>query len=221
MPDSPSSATRDLRDLVSPVVVMAFGGWNDAGNAATGAIEHLAEATRPSRCTRSTDEFYDFQVNRPQVAFTEDDEREISWPTTELKIAQLPDGRDLILVEGLEPNLRWRPVQHHDRVRAQLSRRHSGAPAGRAACRHPAHRPIPVSVSTTNRELMKQLGLAPATYEVRPASSACSVTLTRAGVEVLTLWSAIPHYVASAVSQGHACVAFPVGAGARRLFRSW
>ena len=44
MPDSPSSATRDLRDLVNPAVVMAFGGWNDAGNAATGAIEHLAEA---------------------------------------------------------------------------------------------------------------------------------------------------------------------------------
>ena len=53
------------------------------------------------------DDFYDFQVNRPQVAFTEDDEREISWPTTELKIAQAADGRDLILVEGLEPN-RWR-----------------------------------------------------------------------------------------------------------------
>ena len=33
----PSSAGRDLRDLVDPVVVMAFGGWNDAGNAATGA----------------------------------------------------------------------------------------------------------------------------------------------------------------------------------------
>ena len=47
MPDSPSSVNRDLRDLVDPVVVVAFGGWNDAGNAATGAIEHLAEAAQP------------------------------------------------------------------------------------------------------------------------------------------------------------------------------
>src|SRR4029450_10089535 len=54
------------------------------------------------------DDFYDFQVNRPRVSLTEDDDREITWPTTELKIAELPDGRDLILVQGLEPNLRWR-----------------------------------------------------------------------------------------------------------------
>ena len=109
MPDSPSSASRDLRDLVDPVVVVAFGGWNDAGNAATGAIEHLAEAYQAEPVyALDPDDFYDFQVNRPRVAFTSDDEREVTWPTTELKIAQLPDGRDLILVEGLEPNLRWR-----------------------------------------------------------------------------------------------------------------
>jgi len=109
MPDSPSSAGRDLRDLVDPVVVMAFGGWNDAGNAATGAIEHLTEAydAQPVYAL-DPDDFYDFQVNRPRVALTEDDEREITWPTTELKITELPDGRDLVLVQGLEPNLRWR-----------------------------------------------------------------------------------------------------------------
>ena len=144
MPDSPSSATRDLRDLVNPVVVMAFGGWNDAGNAATGAIEHLAEAYQAEPVyALDPDDFYDFQVNRPQVAFTEDDEREISWPTTELKIAQLPDGRDLILVEGLEPNLRWR--QFSTLIASALSSANvdSGASAGRAACRYPAHPPDP------------------------------------------------------------------------------
>ena len=85
MPDSPSSVNRDLRDLVDPVVVVAFGGWNDAGNAATGAIEHLAEAYQAEPVyALDPDDFYDFQVNRPREAFTEDDEREITWTTTEL-----------------------------------------------------------------------------------------------------------------------------------------
>ena len=224
MPDSPSSATRDLRDLANPVVVMAFGGWNDAGNAATGAIEHLAEAYQAEPVyALDPDEFYDFQVNRPRVEFTEDDEREISWPTTELKIAQLPDGRDLILVEGLEPNLRWR--QFSTMIASALSsanvtRVHL---LGALLADTPHTRPIPVSVSTTNRELMKQLGLAPATYEGptghhrrarrHPYAGRSGGPHTLVGNPALRL--------ASAVSQGHACVAFPIGGGARRLLRSW
>jgi hypothetical protein len=158
MPDSPSSAGRDLRDLVDPVVVMAFGGWNDAGNAATGAVEHLAETYQAeSVYALDPDEFYDFQVNRPRVELTEDDEREITWPTTELKIAELPDGRDLILVQGLEPNLRWR--QFSSLIASALSsanvtRVHL---LGALLADTPHTRPIPVSVSTQNRELMKQL----------------------------------------------------------------
>jgi proteasome assembly chaperone (PAC2) family protein len=197
MPDSSSLAGRDLRDLVDPVVVMAFGGWNDAGNAATGAIEHLAE-TYQARLVYALDpdDFYDFQVNRPRVALTDDDDREISWPTTELKIAELPDGRDLILVQGLEPNLRWR--QFSTLIASALSsanvtRVHL---LGALLADTPHTRPIPVSVSTGNRELMKQLGLAPSTYEGPTGIiGVLGDTLGRAGVEVLTLWSAIPHYV--------------------------
>ena len=177
MPDTPSSAGRDLRDLVDPVVVMAFGGWNDAGNAATGAVEHLAESYQAEPVyALDPDDFYDFQVNRPRVALTEDDEREITWPTTELKIAQLPDGRDLILVQGLEPNLRWR--QFSTLVASALSsanvtRVHL---LGALLADTPHTRPIPVSVSTPSRELMTKLGLAPSTYGGQRASSAYSAT---------------------------------------------
>jgi proteasome assembly chaperone (PAC2) family protein len=197
MPDSPSSTGRDLRDLVDPVVVMAFGGWNDAGNAATGAIEHLAEAYQAQPVyALDPDDFYDFQVNRPRVSLTEDDDREITWPTTELKIAELPDGRDLILVQGLEPNLRWR--QFSTLIASALSsanvtRVHL---LGALLADTPHTRPIPISVSTGNRELMKNLGLAPSTYEGPTGIiGVLADTLGRAGVEVLTLWSAIPHYV--------------------------
>jgi len=197
MPDSHSSAGRDLRDLVDPVVVMAFGGWNDAGNAATGAIEHLAEIYQAQPVyALDPDDFYDFQVNRPRVSLNEDDEREITWPTTELKIAELPDGRDLILVQGLEPNLRWR--QFGTLIASALSSAHVTRVhlVGALLTDTPHTRPIPVSVSTGNRELMKQLGLAPSTYEGPTGIiGVLADTLERAGVEVLMLWSAIPHYV--------------------------
>jgi PAC2 family len=197
MPESPSSAGRDLRDLVDPVVVMAFGGWNDAGNAATGAVEHLAETYEAeSVYALDPDDFYDFQVNRPRVELTEDDEREITWPTTELKIAELPDGRDVVLVQGLEPNLRWR--QFSTLIASALSSAHVTRVhlLGALLADTPHTRPIPVSVSTPNRELMKQLGLAPSTYEGPTGIiGVLGDTLSRGGVDVLTLWSAIPHYV--------------------------
>ena len=96
------------------MVVAAFGGWNDAGNAATGAVEHLDEAYEAELVfALDPDDFYDFQVNRPQVELNDDDERElISWPTTEIKVAELPDGRDLVLVHGTGAQSPLAPVQH-------------------------------------------------------------------------------------------------------------
>jgi predicted ATP-grasp superfamily ATP-dependent carboligase len=197
MPDTADPSIRDLRDLVEPVVVVAFGGWNDAGNAATGAVEHLAEAYQAETVfALDPDDFYDFQVNRPQVSLNDDDDREISWPTTELKVAELPDGRDLVLVQGLEPNLRWR--QFSTLVASALSsanvtRVHL---LGALLADTPHTRPIPVSVSTSDRDLMKQLGLVPSTYEGPTGIvGVLADTLGRAGIEVLSLWSAIPHYV--------------------------
>ena len=159
-------AARDLRDLVDPVVVVAFGGWNDAGNAATGAVEHLDEAYEAELVfALDPDDFYDFQVNRPQVELNDDDEREMIWPTTESSSAELPDGRDLILVQGLEPNLRWRQfstVIVSALRSANATRVHL---LGALLADTPHTRPMPVSMSTGDRELMKQLGLAPSTYE--------------------------------------------------------
>lgn len=194
MSDSP---TRDLRDLVDPVVVVAFGGWNDAGNAATGAVEHLAEAYEAeSVFAIDPDDFYDFQVNRPQVELNDDDDRELVWPTTELQVAALPGGRDLVLIHGLEPNLRWRQFSTligSALMSAKVRRVHL---LGALLADTPHTRPIPVSVSTSDRELMKQLGLAPSTYEGPTGIiGVLADTLARGGVEVLSLWSAIPHYV--------------------------
>ena len=197
MPDLPLGSVRDLRDLVDPVVVAAFGGWNDAGSAATSAVEHLDEAYGAEAAfALDPDDFYDFQVNRPRVELDDDEQREISWPTTELRVAQLPDGRDLVLILGLEPNLRWR--QFATLLASALSsagvrRVHL---LGSLLADTPHTRPIPVSTSTGDRQLMTELGLVPSAYEGPTGIvGVLADTLARGGVQVLMLWSAIPHYV--------------------------
>ena len=194
MSDVPS---RDLRDLNDPVVVVAFGGWNDAGSAATGALDHLSEAYEAeSVFSIDPDDFYDFQVNRPEVRLNDDDERELDWPTTELRIAELPDGRPLVLVHGLEPNLRWRQfcALITSALRsANVRRVHL---LGALLADTPHTRPIPVSTSTGNRELMTSMGLAPSTYEGPTGIvGVLADSLERSGVPVLSSWAAVPHYV--------------------------
>jgi predicted ATP-grasp superfamily ATP-dependent carboligase len=194
MSDVPS---RDLRDLNDPVVVVAFGGWNDAGNAATGAVEHLAEAYEAEPVfSIDPDDFYDFQVNRPMVELNTEDDRELIWPTTELRIAELADGRPLVLVQGLEPNLRWRQfctLITSALKSANVKRVHL---LGALLADTPHTRPIPVSTSTGNRELMTSMGLAPSSYEGPTGIvGVLGDALERSNVQVLSLWAAIPHYV--------------------------
>ncbi len=194
MPDVP---LRDLRDLDNPVVVVAFGGWNDAGSAATGAVEHLSDIydAEPT-FSIDPDDFYDFQVNRPEVKLDEDDDRELIWPTTELRIGELADGRPLVLVHGLEPNLRWRQfctliisaLKSAGTQRVHL--------LGALLADTPHTRPIPVSTSSANRELMTSMGLAPSTYEGPTGIvGVLADALERTGVQVLSSWAAVPHYV--------------------------
>src|SRR3954452_13557445 len=97
-------------ELTDPVLVAAFEGWNDAGDAATGAVEHL-ELTWQSRLLAEIDpdDYYDFQVNRPTVSQVDGVSRRISWPTTRLSVCR-PAGADfdLVIIRGIEPNMRWR-----------------------------------------------------------------------------------------------------------------
>ena len=188
---------RDLRDLVDPVVVIGFSGWNDAGNAASGAVEHLEEAYDAETVFGlDPDDFYDFQVNRPQVQLTDDDERELVWPTTEIKLGELADGRDLLLVLGPEPNLRWRQFSTGIVSALSSARVRRVHLLGALLADTPHTRPVPVSTSTGDRELMKQLGLAPSTYEGPTGIlGVLADTLHRSGIEVLSLWAAVPHYV--------------------------
>jgi hypothetical protein len=192
------SSERELRDLRDPLVVAAFEGWNDAGSAASAAVDHLAETCDAELAfALDPDDFYDFQVNRPQVELAEDGERTLLWPTTELQIGRLSSGRDLLLVRGPEPNMRWRQFA------ALLSSALSSANVtrvhllGALLADIPHTRPIPVSTSSSTVELGDQLGLLPSTYEGPTGIvGVLSDALGTIGVSCLSLWAAVPAYVA-------------------------
>ena len=95
-----------MPELVNPVMLCAFEGWNDAGESATAAVIHLEEAWDAVEVGEfDPEDYYDFQVNRPEVSF-EDDERVVTWPTTRLSVARIPLAtRDVVLVHGIEPSM--------------------------------------------------------------------------------------------------------------------
>ena len=90
-------------ELVDPVMVAAFEGWNDAGDAASAAVAHLDKEWKGEVG------LYDFQVNRPTV-WLDGGVRKITWPTTRLSVVRVGGDkpRDLVLVRGIEPSMRWR-----------------------------------------------------------------------------------------------------------------
>lgn len=192
-----------LPELVDPVLVAAFEGWNDAGDSATDAIDHLREvwAAQPL-AEMDSEDYYDYQVNRPTIAFDDEGVRRLTWPTTRLYVARVPlAARDIVLVHGVEPNMRWR--QFTDEVL------HLGSELGvtltvtlgALLSDRPHTRPAPVTGTATDPGTARALGVEPSHYEgptgiVGVLQEACS----RRGIPSVSLWAAVPHYVAQAPS---------------------
>lgn len=185
-----------LRGLTDPLVVTAFGGWSDAGNAASAAVDHLAEAYEAELAfALDPDDFYDYQVNRPQVSLL-DGSRVITWPTTEIKVATLPGGQDLVLLRGIEPNLRWRQFGGLLTSALRSARPSRVFMLGALLADTPHTRPVPVSVTTGDARLAEAYGLEESSYEGPTGIvGVMADLLTRAGMPTISLWAAIPHYV--------------------------
>jgi proteasome assembly chaperone (PAC2) family protein len=144
------------------------------------------------------EDYYDYQVNRPMVSVDEDGSRVVTWPTTRIAFARLPElGRDVVLVRGIEPNMRWQSftneilsVCHELGVEMVVT-------LGALLADSPHTRPVPVSGTSSDDALSRSLNLEPSRYEgptgiVGVVQDAC----TRAGVPALSIWAAVPHYVA-------------------------
>jgi proteasome assembly chaperone (PAC2) family protein len=185
-------------ELVDPLLVAAFEGWNDAGDAATGAVEHLEQVwgARPLLALDPED-YYDFQVNRPTVAVGPDGRRAISWPTTRVSYARLPDlGRDVVLVRGIEPNMRWRAFTDELLVLCHELGVTSVVSLGALLADSPHTRPVPVTATTGDEGLARSLQLEQSTYEGPTGiTGVFQDACTGAGLPALSIWAAVPHYV--------------------------
>jgi proteasome assembly chaperone (PAC2) family protein len=196
-----TGADNDLPRLVDPVMIAAFEGWNDAGEAASTALEHL-ELSWDATPLASIDpeEYYDFQVTRPHVRMADGVTRRIEWQTTRLSVATLPGTeRHVVLVNGIEPNLRWRAFCRELLGYVEKLGVTRVITLGALLTDTPHTRPTPVSGVSYDRASAKQMPVEPSTYQgptgiVGVFQNAC----VEAGVPALSFWAAVPHYVSQA-----------------------
>ena len=184
--------------LDRPFLVVAFEGWSDAGDAATGAVSYLKgqwEAT--DFASIDPEEFFDFQAHRPLVRLNEDGIREITWPTTEFSYASVPGAdRDVVLMRAVEPSMRWATftglvLDVARSVGVEMVVGLAALLAGR-----PHTRPVRVTGTATTPELVTRYALATPRYEgptgiMGVLMDACR----RTDVPAVTLWGWVPHYL--------------------------
>src|SRR3954453_7999839 len=194
-------AENELPRLVDPVMIAAFEGWNDAGEAASAALEHLElswDAT--PLLTIDPEEYYDFQVTRPHVRLADGVTRRIEWQTTRLSVATLPGTeRHVVLVNGIEPNMRWRTfcqelLGYIDQLGVTKV-----ITLGALLTDTPHTRPTPVSGISYDKASAKRMEVEPSTYQgptgiVGVFQNACVWT----GGPAVSVWASVPHYVSQA-----------------------
>jgi proteasome assembly chaperone (PAC2) family protein len=183
--------------LRGPVLLAAFDGWNDAGEAATSALDAIAQGLGAETfATLDPEEFYDFQVTRPTVRLVEGF-RHVDWPVVELRAARLPGAEhDLILVRGHEPNLRWRTFATEIVQVAASFKVRMVVTVGALLADVPHTRPVQVVSSAGDRDLAERLGLSVSRYEGPTGIlGILGDTAMRAGIPTVGLWAALPHYL--------------------------
>ena len=189
----------DPPELRAPILVAAFAGWNDAASAATTALQAAAVDLDADVVARiDPEEFYDFQVTRPTIRLTDGQARHVDWPQNTVVAARTEAERDLVLLSGIEPNLRWRTFAETildvcERLGVEM------VVTMGALIADVAHsRPVPITGLASDPELVERLDLSRSNYEgptgiVGIVHDQCR----RRGVSSASLWAAVPHYVAA------------------------
>lgn len=184
-----------LRD---PVMIAAFEGWNDAGDAASAAVEHLGLTWDAEPYAElDPEDYYDFQVTRPTTVLVDGVTRMIHWPTTRINVCRLPDApRDVLLVNGIEPSFRWK-AYCAELIQIALSANVSTVVMLGALLADVAHtRPIQVSGSAQDEATADRLGVPKSSYEGPTGiSGVLQDACVQAGIPAVSLWAAVPHYV--------------------------
>ena len=196
--------------LREPIMIMAFSGWNDAAEAASGAVEHLLSGWRDKNddvipeliANVESEDFYDFQVNRPVVSIDESEIRSITWPTTQVFGMAIPSmKRDLVIVTGVEPSMKWKSFTSDlldlaDDLEVSLI-----VSLGSLLADTPHSRPITVTGTGAHPSIANRLGVSVSKYEgptgiLGIIQDGCM----RRGIDAISLWAAVPHYASNAPS---------------------
>lgn len=183
------------------IIIAAFGGWNDAGQSATDALEHLLDIWQSEEIVDLPgDDFYDYQFNRPEVSIGISGDREVAWPgTTILKATAetLPDTK-IFLVHGVEPSMKWKQFCSDILKHIELSENTVLVTLG-ALLADVAHtRPIRVSGTSSNKKLQEISGFESSKYEGPTGIlGILQSELEVQGIPSVALWAALPHYVAA------------------------
>ena len=191
-----------LEDLDDPVVIAAFEGWNDAGEAATSAVKYFLDRFNAIKIgTIESEEFFDFTISRPVIEIP-DKQREIIWPATEIHVAKMSDSKhDLVIIVGHEPQLRWRTFTDQIIEIASISKSHMVVTVGSLLTDIPHSRPVKVFGSSDDSDLAQRLNLPPSTYEGPTGIvGVVNSVLREKGMPTMSLWAGVPSYVSGANS---------------------
>jgi predicted ATP-grasp superfamily ATP-dependent carboligase len=193
------NAVPSLRD---PILLAAFEGWNDAGEAATKTVAHLADTWHAQPVFElDAEEYYDFQVNRPRAVLV-DGRRRITWPATRFLAATgTPLDRDVVIVHGIEPSVRWQRFAAELLDAAERLGVSTVVTIGALLADVPHTRPIPVTTTSDDSTMQARFGAEQGRYE-GPTGIVGVLTdaATRAGIPTLSCWAAVPHYAGGAPS---------------------
>jgi proteasome assembly chaperone (PAC2) family protein len=186
--------------LRQPILVCSFRGWNDAAGAASTALGTVAEAFDAEQVAHlDPEDYFDFQSTRPTIVLTEGQARRIDWPQNDLYAARVPNAdRDLILLDGTEPNLRWRTFSEMIATAADALGVEMVVTMGALIAEVSHTLPVPITGLASDEELVEELDLQRSTYEgptgiVGVVHDCCR----KVGMTSASLWAAVPHYVAA------------------------
>jgi predicted ATP-grasp superfamily ATP-dependent carboligase len=198
-------AIPELRD---PILIYAFSGWSDAGEASTGLLNHLLtnlatiEAPAILIAQIDSDEYYDFQVNRPAISLDSNFVRSIKWPGVEIFALRNPRGaRDFIVVRGIEPSMKWQAFADEILDFAEDCEVTLAISIGSMLADVAHSRPIPVSATGSHPTIAKAMGIEVSRYEgptgiMAIIQDAC----IKREIDSIALWAALPHYAHASLS---------------------
>lgn len=186
--------------LRAPALVCAFGGWNDAADAATTALGFVSSALGAERFAAiDPEEFYDFQSTRPQIALRDGITREITWPEVEVLAAGVPRApRDLVFLTGPEPSMRWRAFAGSVVDLAEALGVQVVVTLGALLADVPHTRPVAITGIASDEALAERVALSRSNYEGPTGiTGVLHAACAEAGLPSASLWAAVPHYIAA------------------------